>query len=122
MPEELVTDRLLLRRWRPDDLEALADLFADRRVWEFPYGRGLTRAESEAALNRYLHRWEHDGLGLYALELQDDGPLIGYAGLQLATWFHEIREEVEVGWRLHPRFWGNGYATRGSAGQPRDRV
>jgi hypothetical protein len=47
IPEELLTARLLLRRWRPSDLDALAEVFAQREVWEFPFGRGVTRDETE---------------------------------------------------------------------------
>ena len=36
IPEELFTARLLLRRWRLSDLDALAEVFARREVWEFP--------------------------------------------------------------------------------------
>jgi RimJ/RimL family protein N-acetyltransferase len=44
---ELRTDRLLLRRWRPDDRPAFAALNADPRVMEhFP--SILARAESDA--------------------------------------------------------------------------
>ena len=111
IPEELPTARLLLRRWRSSDLDSLAQMFAQPEVWEFPFARGLTREETELRLSRYIETWEHDGFGKYAVELSGDGPLIGCVGLELETWFHEIEGEVEIGWRLDPRYWGDGYAT-----------
>jgi len=111
IPEELFTARLILRRWRPSDLEALAGMFAQRAVWEFPFARGLTRDETEHRLRRYLETWEHDGFGKYAVELQDSADLVGCVGLEFANWFHEIDGEVEIGWRLDPRHWGHGYGT-----------
>jgi RimJ/RimL family protein N-acetyltransferase len=47
---DVATRRLSLRRLEPDDLDELAAMFADRQVWEFEYGRGLTRSETEGFL------------------------------------------------------------------------
>ncbi|MGO9965194.1 MAG: GNAT family N-acetyltransferase [Acidimicrobiales bacterium] len=110
IPEELSTSRLVLRRWRLSDLDALAEVFARREVWEFPFGRGLTRDETELRLRGYLETWDRDGFGKYAVELAGTGALIGYSGLEVVTWFDEIEGEVEIGWRLDPGHWGRGYA------------
>jgi RimJ/RimL family protein N-acetyltransferase len=107
----VVTDRLVLRRWSASDLDALAEVFAEAEVWEFPLARGMTREEAAIQLDRFLEAWDRDGFAKYAVELGADGTLVGCAGVQLATWFHEINGEVEAGWRFHPRYWGRGYAT-----------
>ena len=51
--EAVETDRLLLRRWRPDDLEALGRVFAKPEVWWFPFQRGWTADETEAFLTAF---------------------------------------------------------------------
>ena len=48
---DVVTDRLELRRPRPDDIDALAEVFAKPEVWEYPFGRGLSRDESAGFLS-----------------------------------------------------------------------
>jgi len=109
------TERLLLRRWRPDDIDALADIFALPDVWQYPFGRGLTQAESAGFLDRQMDHWETHGFGMWAAELKADRTLIGYIGLAVPTWLPQVLPAVEVGWRLHPAHWGKGLATEGGA-------
>jgi RimJ/RimL family protein N-acetyltransferase len=109
----LETDRLLLRPWRPDDIEVLADLFAEPAVWRYPFGRGLTREESERFLERQMDRLATDGFCTWAAELKYHSRLIGYIGLAVPVWLPEVMPAVEVGWRLHPDHWGRGLATEG---------
>ncbi|HEX8770110.1 MAG TPA: GNAT family N-acetyltransferase, partial [Acidimicrobiales bacterium] len=63
------TERLVLRPWSPTDIERLAAVFADPEVWRYPFGRGLSRAESERFLDRQLQHWETHGFGSWAAEL-----------------------------------------------------
>ncbi len=107
------TERLVLRPWRADDIDALADLFAEPEVWRYPLGRGLTRAETERFLDRQVEHWETFGFGMWAAELCGEDGLVGYIGLAVPTWLKEVLPAVEVGWRLHPRCWGRGLATEG---------
>lgn len=105
------TERLRLRAWRADDVDELAAVFAEPAFWRYPFGRGLTRDETEQFLAREVAHWEAHGYGRWAVERRDEPGIIGYAGLAIPTWLPEVLPAVEVGWRLHPDHWGRGLAT-----------
>ncbi|MDQ6839537.1 MAG: GNAT family N-acetyltransferase [Actinomycetota bacterium] len=107
------TERLVLRPWSSADVDNLAAVFAEPEVWRYPFGRGLSRAESEHFLDRQLEHWQTHGFGIWAAELKTGGGLIGYIGLAIPTWLPQVLPAVEVGWRLHPDSWGKGLATEG---------
>ena len=109
----LMTERLRLRPWRDDDLDALAAIFAEPAVWRYPVGRGFTRAETAAFLDRMHASWAEHGFGLWAAELLETDTLVGFIGLSIPTFLPEVLPAVEVGWRLRPDHWGQGLATEG---------
>ena len=112
-PMHLRTDRLHLRRWRPEDLEPFADLNADPVVMEF-FPRTLSRGESDAFADRIEQHFEEHGFGLWAVEVVDGGEFAGYVGLWSATFDASFTPAVEVGWRIARRFWGRGLAPEGA--------
>jgi RimJ/RimL family protein N-acetyltransferase len=107
------TDRLLLRRWRPDDADPFAALNADPEVMRFiGGGRSLARAESDALLRRFQEEWRERGFGLWAVEEEAaPGALLGFCGLTVPMFLPEVLPAVEVGWRLARPAWGRGIAT-----------
>jgi RimJ/RimL family protein N-acetyltransferase len=107
---EVRTERLWLRRWRPEDREPFARLNADPMVVEYLPG-ALTRAESDALVARIEAGWYEHGYGLWAVEVPDVAPFVGFVGLSSATFEARFTPAVEVGWRLAPGAWGAGYAT-----------
>ena len=66
------TDRLLLRRWREADREPFARMNADPRVMEH-FVAPLTRAESDAMIDRIEARFADRGYSLWAAELRERG-------------------------------------------------
>ena len=110
---ELRTERLLLRRWRPEDRAPLAALNADPRVLEF-LPRALTARESDALIRRIEDGFDEHGFGLWAVELRDSGALAGFVGLAVPRFEAPFMPCVEVGWRLAFEHWGRGYATEGA--------
>ena len=102
--------RILLRRWREEDREAFAAMNCDARVMEFFRSR-LSRAESDAMVDRIEQHFGEHGFGLWAIEVPDVAPFIGFAGLAVARFSAPFTPCVEVGWRLAFAHWGHGYAT-----------
>ena len=117
----LVTDRLVLRAWRVEDAaEALGvNGHPDVARWLSPE---MDQVPDLAAMRLLLQQWvaEDDRLpppaGRWAIDRRDDGRLLGGAILLPLP---PDREDLEVGWQLHPQVWGHGYAsetTRALAG------
>jgi ribosomal-protein-alanine N-acetyltransferase len=109
-PVTLSGARVRLRRWRDEDREPFAALNADARVMEF-FPAPLDRSQSDAMIDRIeAHFGEHD-FGLWAIEVPDVAPFIGFAGLSVKRFAAHFTPCVEVGWRLAFAYWGHGYAT-----------
>lgn len=109
------TDRLALRPFTLDDVDALAELHAERTFWHYPLRRGQSLDETRAWVERTVERYETDGLAMLAATEKQHGRLIGWLGLSVPHWLPEVLPAVEVGWRLGQQWWGHGYATEGAA-------
>ena len=112
---ELRTQRAWLREWRESDREPFAALNADPAVMEhFP--TVLSRAESDAFVDRIEAGFDARGWGLWALETtgsigQSPAGFAGFVGLNLAAFDAPFTPAVEIGWRLARPYWGHGLAT-----------
>ena len=73
--------------------------------------RRLTRIQSDDWFDTIEAEFERDGFGLWALELPGQASLVGFTGLNRVPFAADFTPAVEIGWRLAPQFWGQGYAT-----------
>ena len=102
----LETDRLVLRRWREEDLEPFAAMNADPEVVRHLASGLLDRGGSDAVARYADACFEAYGYGLAAVEDRDG--FCGFVGLARLA---RRPDEVEIGWRLARSVWGRGYAT-----------
>jgi len=109
----LRSQRLILRRFRPDDRAPFAALNADPSVMQhFP--KVLTRDESDQVIARIEAHFDEHGFGFWAVEVQHGPPLVGFLGLARPSYETPFTPCVEIGWRLAREHWGQGYATEGA--------
>jgi RimJ/RimL family protein N-acetyltransferase len=115
------TERLLLRKPRLEDADDLVAAYSDSETMRY-IGNGSTTdlAGVRSAIERWLARWEANGLGFFVVERLADHRVVGRAGFLVwdsETWtigdLPELgdRAEVEIGWTLAREHWGHGYAT-----------
>jgi RimJ/RimL family protein N-acetyltransferase len=104
------TARLILRPWRKSDLPLFAEQNADPVVMRFLNGV-LTAAESDAYVARAEEHLAQTGFGKWAVEAPGVAPFIGSVGLSRIRFEASFTPAVEVAWRLHRQYWGQGYAT-----------
>jgi [ribosomal protein S5]-alanine N-acetyltransferase len=104
----LETPRLILRPFREEDVDLLAELMACPDFMRFSLGV-FSREQTASFLEKLLD-WDRRGLpSQFAVIHRRDNRLIGYCGF-----FHQRVDEtneIEIGYRLHPAYWGQGLAT-----------
>jgi RimJ/RimL family protein N-acetyltransferase len=101
------TERLVLRGWRNDDLDAFSPMSADAEVMRFIGGATPSRNDAWRIMASFAGHWLLRGFGFWVVERKSDHAFLGRVGL----WQPEGWPGMEVGWALHRPFWGKGYAT-----------
>lgn len=104
----LQTQRLIIRQYRRDDLDDVAAVLGDPRVfWWLP--RPFDRRQTRSWLAEEMTFTARHGTGRYAVVLRATGRVIG--GIALIRREMSWGAEDELGYHLASREWGNGYAT-----------
>ncbi len=113
MAQILDSERLVLRPWTMDDVDAALQVYGSEEVsrWLSPEMDRVLDADSMRLL---LQQWiaeDERGLpptGRWAIELRDDKRVVGGVAL---LYLPPGGEDLEIGFQLAPDEWGRGYAT-----------
>src|SRR5690348_9989997 len=98
----LLTERLVLRGFALDDLDALAAIYADPEIMRYIKGGVRSYAQASASLKSITREWDLRGYGLWAVTHRDTSTLLGTCGFVA---------RAELGYILGRAAWGKGYAT-----------
>lgn len=111
----LETERLLLRRLLPEDLDALYALYRDPEIRQyFPEGT-LSYEDTKEELEWFLNGHpRHPELGLWATIHKPTQQFIGRCGL--LPWTIDGEYQVEVAYLIDKAFWRQGLATEAAQG------
>jgi ribosomal-protein-alanine N-acetyltransferase len=103
------TKRLRLRRVRMDDAAALLAYATDPRVVQHTfYSRDMPLSAMRSYLREVIDRYWRDEPGQWAITLHGSDEAIGLVGFGEGSSRHRTGE---IGYELHPNYWGQGYAT-----------
>jgi len=120
MSTALATQRLLLRLPVAGDASAAAELLTDPEVMRFLGGEVVPEERVGAVVEKWIWRWEENGIGFFVVESCEDGAFLGRIGLNVwdvRSWTHATLAaageyaQPELGWALVRSQWGRGYAT-----------
>ena len=110
----MLTERLLLRPFEEDDLQALYTMQSDEEVVRYLYQgvRSLDKVRTSLArkMGSVSIKGEGDGVTA-AVVLRDTGELVADVSLWLLS---EGHEQGELGFTVHPAHQRKGYATEAS--------
>jgi len=103
------TERLFIRPFTLDDAEEYLPLVSDPDVIRYTGEEPQTSVEAarEIIATRPLRDYAVHGFGRMACIEKSSGRLIGFSGLK----FLDELQEIDVGYRFLPAYWGKGYAT-----------
>ncbi|WP_241303003.1 GNAT family N-acetyltransferase [Burkholderia stabilis] len=107
---KIETERLTLRRWRPEDAAALAAMHAHPEVTAWLARGPMSVDEASDVIARFDAHFEAHGFGVWAVERRADATLIALCGLSHETRVtHPMTPCVEIMWRQAHHAWGHGY-------------
>ena len=110
------TERLMLREYSMDDLDALFEIVGDEETMRH-YPAPFSREKAKGWIEWNIRNYETYGFGLWAVVLKETCTFIGDCGVTIQN--INGSDLPEIGYHINKRFWRQGFA-REAAGAVRD--
>lgn len=107
------TERLILRKIGLPDAEDMLRLHSHPQVQQYTGEALITSLEGiHLKIKEKTDEYDQHGFGRWVTLLKDGLQFVGWAGLSYLPEF----DEIDLGYRFLPEFWGAGIATEASRG------
>jgi len=117
MFQPIQTARCILRELQPSDAPGMFELDTDPLVHRYLGNKPISTIEQATDVIAFVRRqYVENGIGRWALVHRESGAFMGWCGLKRNT--EPLNGHVnyyDLGYRLMPRFWGQGYASEAGA-------
>jgi ribosomal-protein-alanine N-acetyltransferase len=102
------TTRMICRRWLPSDRDAIFEVYSDPDVVRWVGdGSPISGDEVDAWLGVTAANYERRGYGMFALQEQEGGEVVGFIGL-----VHPAGQlDAEIKYAFRKSHWGRGLAS-----------
>lgn len=107
------SERLGFRNWIDTDVDKMIVINSNKEVMEF-FPLTQTKEQTQTFIDRMKQMYQDKGFCYFVVETLSDNKFIGFIGLAEQNYPADFTPCIDIGWRLHPDFWNNGYATEGA--------
>lgn len=106
------TERLIIREFNEQDIDALYEMNRNPEILTYiPTDPFTSKEQAETLFHNVIQTdYINHGFGRWAVYHRQDQKVIGFCGPK----FIEELNEVELGYRLLPEYWGKGIASEAS--------
>ena len=110
MRQFLETERLILKLTSKEDFDDILKLRSDPKVQKYTTQPVATKKDIQGFIDIIIPYSKKYGCGMASLFEKDTGEFIGQAGI-FHIGHYDLQPEIEIGYRLHVKHWGKGFAT-----------
>lgn len=103
------TNRLYMTKFSPGIAREFYELNADEEVLKYTGDQAFSSIKEAIDFLKKYTSYENHGFGRWSVRTKGNNTWIGWCGLRKTNLGH-----VDLGFRLHKRFWNKGYATEAS--------
>ena len=101
------TDRLILRRYKESDIDAIYEIITDERLAKYIKYPNLTKDEELECIKKWISEADENKYEKWVMELKSTGEVVGNIDVNTIVKKHNY---CNVGYTVRYKFWGNGYA------------
>ena len=105
---KIETERLILRRYKETDIDALYEIITDSRLTTFIRFPDLSKEEELEYIKKCISEADESKNEKWIIERKSDGEVLGTIDVNTVVKKHNY---CNVGYAIRYDYWGNGYAT-----------